>query len=222
MTGSYDTRRRAVLRRARRRRALGAAAVLVLLPLHGWAQPASERTTVRLQIRVFNGTEDVTRETRLQLYPRGQRQGAVPLVLGPDQAYETTVEVGFYDIQAIREQGGQVAEIRWIEQVLVQRYPDEYGRHLQVVNFRPQYGALQIRPAQDAPPTRGWSGTAVTTADPAKEVARARAVGTDLLIVVPAATYDVRITLPDQRTQWIRGIDVPPDRTRLKTWTPAP
>lgn len=181
-------------------------------------QPADG--AVRLQVRIFDGTLDVTRESRLLLYPRGNRSTAIPVTLGPDHAHEAVVEPGFYDLQAIREQEGQVSGIRWVEQVLVQRYPDEYGRHLQVLNFKPGYGALQIRPSQDAPNIRGWSAAAFTLTEPAREVAPARAIGRDLLVIVPAGRYDVKIALPDQRTSWLRGIEIPADRTRLKTWTP--
>ena len=222
MTGSYDTGSPAVRWRCARLGPILGVAALLLLPTRAQAAqaPPTDTPTVRLQLRVFNGTEDVTRETRVQLYPRGQRSASLPLVLGPDLAYEATVSVGLYDIQAIREHNGQVAGIRWVEHVLVQRYPDEYGRHLQVVNFQPQYGALQVRPAQDAPPTRGWSAVILTVGSEPREVTKARAVGTDLLVVVPAGTYDVRIVLPDQTTTVMKGIDVPADRTRLKTWTP--
>ncbi len=69
--------------------------------------------------------------------------------------------VGFYDAQAIREKRGEVAGLRWAEQLLVQRYPDEYGRHLEVINFKPGYGALQIRPAPDAAAAaKGWTAAA--------------------------------------------------------------
>ena len=36
-------------------------------------QPPAEGSKVRLQLRVFEGGDDITREARLQLYPRGQR-----------------------------------------------------------------------------------------------------------------------------------------------------
>lgn len=222
MTGSYDRDRAGVRARTWHAAALSALVCLLILPAAAQAPSASGDTAqVRLQLRVFDGTEDVTRSTRVMLYPRGQRSSSIPLTLGPDHAYEATVPVGFYDIQAVREQKGQVSGIRWMEQVLVQRYPDEYGRHLQVLNFRPEYGALQIRPAQDAPPTRGWTATAFAAGNTAKPVAQARAVGADLLVVVPAGRYDVRVALPNGQTTMLSAIDIPADRTRLRTWSPA-
>ena len=55
--------------------------------------------------------------------------------------------------------------------------------------------------------------------DAAREVAKARPIGDDLLIVMPAGKYDVRVSLGDRSTSWLREIDIPGDRTRLKTWT---
>jgi hypothetical protein len=184
-------------------------------PVH---QGETER--VRLQLRVFEAGEDITREARLLLYPRGQRTGDVPMTLGADQAFEADVAPGFYDVQVIKERRGQVLGIRWIEQLLVQRYPDEHGRHLQVLNLNPEFGALQIRPMPgDAGAARGWSAVALPPGDTTKEVAKARPIGDDLLVVLPAGRYDIRLNLGDRSTVWIRDLDIPVDRTRLKTWS---
>ena len=120
---------------------------------------AGDAGTVRLELRIFDGPDDVTGETRVRLFPRGQRTNDLPTTSAPGQAITATVPVGFYDAQAIREKRGEVAGLRWAEQLLVQRYPDEYGRHLQVINFKPGYGALQIRPSPDAAAAaKGWTG----------------------------------------------------------------
>lgn len=180
-------------------------------------------TKVKLQLRIFEGAEDITREARVQLYPRGQRTNEIATALGADQAYETDVEPGFYDVQVIKEQRGQVLGIRWVEQILVQRYPDEYGRHLQVLNLNPEFGALQIRPAPaEVAASRGWSAVAVVPGDAARELSRARPIGDDLLIVMPAGKYDIKVSLGDRSTSWLREVDIPGDRTRLKTWSAKP
>jgi len=56
-----------------------------------------------------------------------------------ESGLRATVPVGFYDIQAIREQSGQVAGIRWVEHTCsVQALPGRIRRHLQwSVNFQP-------------------------------------------------------------------------------------
>ena len=172
---------------------------------------------VRLQVRVFDGVAEVTRETRVRLYPAGRRGTPIKLTLGADRAYEADVPVGLYDVQAVRMRSGSVAGVRWVERMLVQKYPDEYGRHLQVINLREGFGALQIRPDGDAGPA-GWSAVATPPGVPATEVGKARALGPDLLLVVPAGTYDVKVVLPSAQPAWLTGIDIPDARTRLKTW----
>jgi hypothetical protein len=165
--------------------------------------------TVRLELRIFDGPDDVTAETRVRLFPRGQRTNDLPTTSAPGQAITATVPVGFYDAQAIREKRGEVAGLRWAEQLLVQRYPDEYGRHLEVINFKPGYGALQIRPSPDAAAAaKGWTAAAYVSGS-----------GEDLLFALPAGSYDVKLTMSDKSTQWMRDIEVPADRTRLKTWS---
>jgi hypothetical protein len=206
------------------------AAVLTLLLTAALAGPAAaqappppppmpqDASVVRLQLRVFDGADDVTRETRVRVYPTGQRTQPIRMSLGGDQAYEAEVPIGLYDVQAIRERSGEVSGVRWVERLLVQRYPDEGGRHLQVVNLKGGFGALQIRPEGTAPGPAGWSAVATPPNMPASEVAKARLVGPDLLLVVPAGTYDVKVMVPNAPAAWITAIEIPDARTRLKTW----
>jgi hypothetical protein len=202
------------------------ARVLIALPLFALAVAVTGAgqnlgsDKVRLQLRVFEAAEDITQDAKLLLYPRGQRTGDIAMTLGPDQAFEAEVPTGFYDVQIVKERRGQVGGLRWVENILVQRYPDEAGRHLQVLNLNPQFGALQIRPATtDSAAARGWSAVAVAPGEAAREVAKARSIGDDLLVVLPAGRYDIRVNLADRTTAWIRDIDIPVERTRLKTWS---
>lgn len=178
-----------------------------------------EAPTVLLELRVFNGGEDVTGESRVRLFPRGQRTKDVPTTASAGQAITAVVPVGFYDAQAIREKKEQVLDIRWAEQLLVQKYPDEYGRHLEVINFKVGYGALQIRPARESvAAAKGWTAVAYPAGDASREVGKGVNTGEDLLFGLPSGSYDVKITMSDKSTQWIRDMEVPSDRTRLKTW----
>jgi hypothetical protein len=180
----------------------------------------TDTATVRLELRIFDGPDDVTAETRVRLFPRGQRTNDLPTTIAPGQAITATVPVGFYDAQAIREKRGEVAGLRWAEQLLVQRYPDEYGRHLEMINFKPGYGGLQIRPAPDAAAAaKGWTAVAFASGETTKEVGKAVVAGEDLLFALPTGSYDIRFTMGDKSTQWMREIEVPADRTRLKTWS---
>jgi hypothetical protein len=183
----------------------------------------SELPTIRLEVRVFDGSDDVTADSRVKLYPKGQRTSDIPMTAaGAGQATTAMVPVGFYDAQAMRERHGAAPNIRWAQQWLVQRYPDEYGRHLEVINYKTGYGALQIRPApSDASAAKGWTGVVYPAGDAAKELGKSVASGDDLLFALPSGRYDIKVTLADKSTQWVRDIDVPADRTRLKTWSAA-
>lgn len=186
--------------------------------------PSADLPTIRLEVRVFDGPDDVTHETKVKLYQKGQRASDIPMAAGGQgQPITATVPVGFYDAQAIRERArGESPYIHWGLQWLVQRYPDEYGRHLEVINFKDGYGALQIRPApNEASSAKGWSAVAFAAGDTTKELGKSTAGGDDLLFALPSGRYDIKVTLPDKSTQWLRDIDVPADRTRLKTWSSA-
>jgi hypothetical protein len=178
--------------------------------------------SVRLQIRIFDGVDHVTRETRVRLYPAGERGTPIQMTLSGDQAFEADVPVGLYDVQAIRERAGAVSGVRWVERLLVQKYPDEFGRHLQVVNLKNGFGALQIRPDGDTTAPAGWSAVATPPGSPGMEVGKARALGPDLLLVVPSGTYDIKVMIPSAPPAWISGLDIPDARTRLKTWPIKP
>jgi hypothetical protein len=186
------------------------------------AAPA-DLPTIRLEIRVFDGPDDVTHESHVKLFPKGQRSKDLPMTTaGAGQPTTAIVPVGFYDAQAIRERRGEAPNIRWAQQWLVQRYPDEYGRHLEVINYKSGYGALQIRPApSETAAAKGWSGVAYAAGDPSKEVGKSTSSADDLLFALPSGRYDIKVTLADKSTQWLRDIDVPADRTRLKTWSAA-
>ncbi len=185
--------------------------------------PSDAGTTVKLEVRVFDGTEDVTADSRVKLYPKGQRSSDIPMTpASGNEPASATVPVGFYDAQAIREKKGEQPSIRWAQQWLVQRYPDEYGRHLEVINYKTGFGALQVRPAPtEAASAKGWTGVAYAAGDQTKEVSKATQAGDDLLFALPSGRYDIKLTLADKSVQWIRDIDVPADRTRLKTWSAA-
>jgi hypothetical protein len=189
------------------------------------APSQADLPTIRLEVRVFDGGDDVTHQTKVKLYQKGQRSSDIPMTAATSPGQPTTamVPVGFYDAQAIRERArGEAPNIHWALQWLVQRYPDEYGRHLEVINFKPGYGALQVRPApSEAAAAKGWSGIAYAAGDATKELAKSTPSGDDLLFALPSGRYDIKVTLADKSTQWIRDIDVPADRTRLKTWSYA-
>jgi hypothetical protein len=88
------------------------------------------------------------------VFRAGEREAPLARLELRDGRKTLDVPEGFYDVQAVRERDGRVVTIRWAERLVVMRYPDERGHHLQVINLRPGFGALQIRAREgEAPPT---------------------------------------------------------------------
>lgn len=171
---------------------------------------ASQRSLM-LEIRIFDGSEEVTADTRVTVHRAGERSVPIARIDTGAKRIEIEVPEGIYDVQAIREQDGRVLTIRWAERLVVMPYPDEQGRHLEVVNLRSGYGALQVR-MKDSTAAPDANLYATGTRD--KE-AGPRVAGPDYaLFVVPAGQYDIRTRIGD-RPAWHTGIDVPLDRTRL-------
>src|SRR4051794_29336877 len=107
--------------------------------------------SLTLEMRVFNGADDVTRDTRVAVYRAGDRgQPLVQLGVGH---VPLTIDLppSIYDVQAIHEREGRVVHIRWAQRLVVMPYPDETGRHLEVINFQNGFGALEIRRRDKAP-----------------------------------------------------------------------
>jgi len=162
-----------------------------------------------LRIRVFDGTGEVTGETRVNVFKAGERQSAIAELRGPS-AIELAVAPGIYDAQVIREQDGRVLNIRWAERLIVMPYPDENGQHLEVINFQNGFGALEIRGRGPGPPE-----VAIFAAGSRQqESARRIDAPTYALFVVPAGRYDVRLRRGAD-VSWHADIEVPGDRTRL-------
>jgi len=166
-----------------------------------------------LNVRAFNGTEDVTAHTRFTVHRAGERQTAVtpaPTRMGDGQP-PLKVPAGVYDVQAIHERDGKVINIRWANRLVVMPYPDEPGEHLEVINFRNGFGALHVRGAGagDVPGVALFEpGTRV------KPVALPHSSRGYALFVVPAGIYDLQVRIGDAVT-WMIGLEVPLERTRL-------
>ena len=172
---------------------------------------------VRAEFRIFAGAEEITASTRLRIMPTGTRDQ--PTTLAEGAALATDVTTGIYDVQALRLKQGSIVGIRWAERLVVMYYPDEGGRHLEVINFEPGFGALQLR-AQ-----KGQLTAYDVAIFPARDRARPAAAPVDghdyKLFVVPAGRYDVRVrpvggASDAEETRWFLDIEVPADRTRIK------
>jgi hypothetical protein len=183
--------------------------------------PAGAEATdepLTLEVRVFDATDEVTSETRVRVFKAGDRTN--PQTVRATSGVATVqVPVGFYDLQAVREREGQVAGIRWAQQRLVQRYPGQQGRHLEVVNLQPGYGALQIRHGSPAEPSDiTWRASIYKSGNAAQEAGKSSKGDGYLLFVVPAGSYDVQILPATGQPVWLRKVEVPADQTRFKAW----
>jgi uncharacterized protein with GYD domain len=192
---------------------LAAVLLLTMAGAVGHATVRADAGTVRLEVRVFDGTVDVTAHTRVQVYPSGTRNAPVA---SPTRGERHIVDVlpGLYDVQAIVERDGRVVGIRWAERLAVMAYPDEAGDHLEVINLKSGFGALQVR-GKDGAPVQGeatlYPGG---TRDAAKKRAPAARTTVWMLFVVPAGSYD--LVAGGEAGRQIEAIEIPADRTRLK------
>jgi hypothetical protein len=163
-----------------------------------------------LELRVFNGDVEVSGRTRITVHRAGDREQALAQSTGGPTGVRLEVPEGIYDVQAIEERDGQVVNIQWANRLVVMPYPDEAGRHLEVLNFMQGYGALQVR-------TRDGSIPDVTlqpAATPDKVPAAAHPGEGYVVFVAPAGTYDLRVRRGTRTTKHA-AIEVPRDRTRL-------
>lgn len=195
-------------------RALAAVAGIVLAGLAAAQEPPARDTPVIAEFRVFAGTEEVTSTTRLRIMPTGTRSEASPVEGNPPSV---TVPPGIYDVQALRMRPEGIVGIKWAERLVVMHYPDEGGRHLEVINFEPGYGALQVRASKT--PLRAYEVAVFAIGERDTEAATAMDAGDYRLFVLKAGRYDLRVRRAGaaaQETSWLLDVEVPADRTRLK------
>ena len=170
---------------------------LTVAPTVRLNQPRPE--TIRTEFRVFDGATDVSTETRLRVRPSGSTETGRILEGSPLAA----------DLH--------VVSVRWAEKLVVMAYPDERGRHLEVINFANEHGALQLRwPEGQAPDPAGVAVTVTKDGESHPTPARTiHGLGYALLIL-PAGTYDVRITRTGKEPVVLSKIELPADHTRMK------
>lgn len=168
---------------------------------------------LKLEIRVFAGVQEVTADTRVSLHRAGDRGTALSPATQDDGRHLFEVPAGIYDAQVVREKDGRVLNIRWAERLIVMPYPDEGGRHLEVVNFTNGYGALQIRTSRpEGLPEVALFASGERTRPAAAPAAKGE--GGYVLFVVQAASYDLQVKT-GERSTWHTDVAVPLDRTRL-------
>jgi hypothetical protein len=183
----------------------------------GGQQPEPPPAQVRAEFRVFAGAEEITASTRLRVMPTSKREHATTIEEG--KQLSVTLAAGIYDVQALRLRQDAIVAIRWAERLVMMYYPDEGGRHLEVINFQSGFGALQIRGARE--PVWAYD-VAVFGVGDRLTPAGVPIDGEDYrLFVLKAGRYDIRVRRAGsandpQETHWYLDIEVPADRTRLK------
>jgi hypothetical protein len=187
-------------------------AFLLAVAISGIAQAPSGLLTV--EIRVFLGGDEVTGATRVTLHRAGDRSTALAPAAAADGRHVFAVAAGIYDAQAVREQDGRVLNIRWAERLVIMPYPDEGGRHLEVVNFTSGYGALQVKAPRSGEVPEVAIFTVGERTRPAAPPIPNRHNEEYVLFVVPAARYDLQVK-SGARPTWHADLEIPLDRTRL-------
>ena len=165
---------------------------------------------MQTEFRVFDGTVEVTADARITVMRAGQPDAPAVNARTPLTALAPAV----YDVEARHMGDGGIVKIRRTERLTIVHYPDESGRHVEVINFDPGFGALQVRTSH------GQLSTAdvalLRAGDRSAPMGRPIAGGGYVLFVVPAGRYDVRVqhgSAVDAR--WLTGVDVPAGATRL-------
>ena len=182
---------------------------LLLVSLPPRLQEAAP-STLTLELRIFDGSDEVTAETRLTLHRAGDRGQPFAQSSASKPRLALSVPPGIYDVQAIHERDGRVLNIRWANRLVVMPYPDEGGHHLEIVNFKTGFGALQVR----GPDATGPDVALFPAGNRNREAAAARRGEGYAVFVVPAGRYDLQVRKGGQAT-WHADIEVPLDRTRL-------
>ena len=188
-------------------------AIGVALPAARQSQPRPG--VIRTEFRVFHGATEVTSDLRLRIRPSGSTETGRVLDSPP---FTIDLPAGIYDVQAVRRRAGEVVNVRWAERLHVMPYPDEGGRHLEVINFADGYGALQLRwPEGQAPPNPAGVAVSVTrrgeTRPTPARVVHGLGYG---LLVLQAGTYDVHVARPGHEPVALPQVEVPAERTRMK------
>jgi hypothetical protein len=171
---------------------------------------ATAARQLTLELRVFDGTEEVTGHVRATVHRTGDRGEPLRQARGGADGLQFRLPDGIYDVQAIHERDGRVLNIRWANRLVVMPYPDEAGRHLEVVNFKNGFGALQIRQ-----PAGGRPDVGLYDQGRRDNPAAVPITASDyLLFIVRAGSYDLLVR-SGGKPSWHAGVDVPLDRTRL-------
>lgn len=184
---------------------------------HTPSAPASQ--PLRLDIRVFDGTTDVTSDTVVSLFEAGRRADPRRVPQAPSGERQITLPPGQYDLQLLHQDDGRVRGVRWTSLRLLVAYPGEHGRHLEVVNMRPGFGALQVRRAGATAELGSVTWTATLRAAGGEEPVGTALRGDGYVVfVAPPGRYDVAVRTSTGATHIVRDAEIREDLTYVKSW----
>ena len=183
------------------------------------ASPLATQSTspLALDIRVFRGASEVTQATQVTVYPTGNRANGRPAPQVGSGERQLYLSPGRYDLQLVQHDEGKVVGLAWTTLRLLVDYPGEHQRHLEVINFDKNWGALQIRPA--GPLTTGpltWSARLVRP--DGSEASRGVEGDGYQVLVAPAGTYTVEITRSDGSRTRLANTTVDANLTYVRTF----
>ena len=190
--------------------------VLSLLLLAALTTGVQDSTPLALDVRVFRGATEVTRETNVVVFPTGARTNGREVPLTPAGERQVRLNAGQYDLQLVQQQDGKVGGIAWTTLRLLVGYPGENGRHLEVLNFDKSFGALQLREYGGATPGAPTWQVRLLRKD-GTEVARGVPGDGYRLVVAPAGVYDLAVDRPG-RPLHLRDVEVKANLTYLRTF----
>ena len=187
--------------------------ICLLAPAGAGAQSSAP---VELIVRVFDELDEITAHCQIVVYTADTRDAPLVPDLRPGTGHHVEVEPGLYDLQVTWRRPGDIVAIEWAEHLSVLWYPDEGGRHVEIVNLQPVFGALLVRPpVAGLEPDRDWRVSAFLHGG----VGRAGfepVDGTDYkLFILPAGRYDLVAGLGSTELT-VTDVEVPAQRTRLK------
>lgn len=190
--------------------------LLLLAALSIGAQIDGPSTPLTLDIRVFRGAVEVTRESTVAIYRIGERTQGRRLSLAESGAYRVGLRTGAYDVQVLHEQAGTVLDQAWSTLRMHVDGAREGEPQLEVLNFDKTYGALAVRPkGQPSTGAGTWSARLVTS--DGREVARGVAAGGAVVLVAPAGVYDVIVDQPGG-SQRLADVAIRPSLTARKAF----
>ena len=188
--------------------------VLATLALLSVASTRAQPPAVTLQVRVFDGVDEVTADTKITAYVTGDRTSALVATFA-SESHSLELQPGIYDLQITRDEIDDTASVKWYKHLWIQHYPDQLAGHLEVLNLQAVFGTLLVRPPKGwLDNGRPWHVGAFLTEGEGRSGFEPIESEEQRLFILPAGHYDMRA----RQGAWEltrEAVEVPAGRTRL-------